>query len=108
MRRRHPRSPPLEMTKFLLIRHASHDLLGKVLVGRTPGVHLNAKGKMEAERLAQRLGLQTIGAIFTSPSERAQETAWPVAERLGLHARVLPAVDEIDFGEWRGKTFAEL
>lgn len=106
-RRRAAPIPLPAMTTFLLIRHASHDLLGKTLVGRG-GVHLNARGKMEAERLAARLGGEAIRALYTSPRERAQETAWPLAERLLLSARVSTALDEIDFGEWTGKTFDEL
>src|SRR5438552_13101754 len=43
------------MTTFLLIRHASHDLLGRALAGRQPGVRLNERGQREAELLAQRL-----------------------------------------------------
>jgi probable phosphomutase (TIGR03848 family) len=96
------------MTTLLLIRHASHDLLGKALAGRAPDLHLNARGKMEAERLAERLAPLPIRAIYTSPMERAQETAWPLANRLMLEARIDSAVDEIDFGDWTSRTFAEL
>jgi broad specificity phosphatase PhoE len=66
------------MTKFLLIRHAAHDLLGKVLTGRAAGLHLNAQGKLEAERLADRLAVSSISAIYTGPLERARETAEPL------------------------------
>ena len=45
----------LSMTTFFLIRHGSIDALGKSIVGRSPGVHLNALGKAEAARLAEKL-----------------------------------------------------
>jgi probable phosphoglycerate mutase len=96
------------MTTFLLIRHAAHDLLGRVLAGRAPDVHLNARGKMEAERLAGRLARLPVAALFMGPLERAQETAWPLAEGLRLDPRIEPAFDEIDFGAWTSRTFAEL
>jgi probable phosphoglycerate mutase len=96
------------MTTFLLIRHAAHDLLGKVLAGRAPDVHLNARGKMEAERLAERLESTPLRAVYAGPLERAQETAWPLAERQRLEIRTAPAFDEIDFGEWTSLTLAEL
>jgi broad specificity phosphatase PhoE len=96
------------VTTFLLIRHAAHDLLGKVLAGRAPDVHLNARGKMEAELLADRLARLPISAIYTGPLERAQETALPLSNRLRLEAYLAPAFDEVEFGAWMSLTFADL
>ena len=96
------------MTTFLLIRHASHDLLGNTLAGRAPDVHLNARGKLESERLADRVSHLPIRAIYTGPLERSQESAWPLAMRFMLELRVHEGFDEIDFGEWTRKTFEEL
>jgi hypothetical protein len=44
-------------TKFLLIRHASVDPIGKLIAGRRHGVHLNEKGRTEAEHLIERLSV---------------------------------------------------
>jgi probable phosphoglycerate mutase len=96
------------MTTFLLIRHGSIDLLGRTLAGRAPDVHLNARGKVEAERLAERLAHIPVRAIYTSPMERAQETAWPLAARFGLDLRISAGLDEIDFGAWTRRSFSEL
>ena len=96
------------MTTFLLIRHASHDLLGRVLTGRAPGVHLNAAGKIEAERLAERLARVPLRAIYSSPLERACETAWPIAASFDLEMQVDMALNEINCGDWTGGTFSEL
>ena len=96
------------MTKFLLIRHAAHDLLGKVLTGRAPGLHLNAQGKLEAERLADRLAVFSISGVYTGPLERARETAEPLSNRLHLELFFAPAFDEIDFGSWTMLPFSEL
>jgi broad specificity phosphatase PhoE len=96
------------MTKFLLIRHAVHDLLGKVLAGRAPGVHLNSRGKEEAERLADKLALLSISAIYTGPLERARETAEPLSSRLRLKMSLAPAFDEIEFGSWTLLPFSNL
>jgi broad specificity phosphatase PhoE len=96
------------MTKFLLIRHAAHDLLGKVLAGRAPGVHLNAQGKQEAERLADRLAVLSISAIYTGPLERARETAEPLSNRLHLKMSFAPAFDEVEFGSWTLLPFSAL
>ena len=96
------------MTKFLLIRHAAHDLLGRALTGRAPGLHLNAQGKLEAERLADRLAVFSISAIYTGPLERARETAEPLSNRLRMELSLAPAFDEIDFGSWTMLPFSDL
>jgi broad specificity phosphatase PhoE len=96
------------VTTVLLVRHASHDLLGKALAGRTLAVSLNDKGKAEAQGLAQSLSNAGIAAIYTSPRARALETAAPLAAKLALTPRPNPSIDEIDFGLWTGRTFAEL
>ena len=96
------------MTTFLLIRHASHDLLGKAIAGRAPGLRLNDIGRRESERLAARLARANIAEIITSPRERTLDTAQPLASRLNLRPAIDPAIDEIDFGTWTGATFDSL
>lgn len=96
------------MATFFLIRHATNDFVGKSIVGRTPGVHLNETGREEARRLSERLRGSGITRIFSSPLERAQQTAEPLARALGLSVITIENLQEIDFGNWRGRTFAEL
>jgi probable phosphoglycerate mutase len=96
------------MTTFYLIRHAANDFLGKAIAGWTPGVHLNDKGKAQAIRLGARLAGSGITAIYSSPLERARETASPIAEKLSLKVEIRDALGEVKFGEWNGKSFDEL
>jgi probable phosphoglycerate mutase len=96
------------MTTFFLIRHAAHDLVGKALAGRQPGVFLNFTGVREAARMVDQLAPAPLHAIYASPRERAQETAAPLAAARGLPVRLSPALDDIDFGQWTGRTFKEL
>ncbi len=96
------------MTTFLLIRHATNDMVGKALAGWTPNVHLNAEGQAQAQRLAEHLAKAPIKAIYSSPLERAVETAQPIAQQLGLEIQILAGVGEIQFGEWTGRTIKEL
>lgn len=95
-------------TTFLLVRHATHARVGTVLCGRMPGVALGAEGRAEAERLADHLAGRGIASVYTSPLERARETAEPIAARLGLRAEPCPELLEIDFGAWTGRSFASL
>jgi probable phosphoglycerate mutase len=96
------------MTTFLLIRHGDNDYLRHTMVGWMPGIHLNENGREQAERLAERLSQCPIRAIYTSPLERARETAEPLARRLGIEPRVTDALGEVRLGEWTGRTFEEL
>jgi probable phosphomutase (TIGR03848 family) len=96
------------MTTYLLIRHALCDSVGRTIAGRAPGVSLNADGRHQAEALASRLADLPIVAVYSSPLERAVETARPIAERKGLPVQPLEGLNEIDFGEWTGRTLAEL
>lgn len=96
------------MTTFYLVRHASYDRLGSVLAGWTPGVHLNLKGMLEARHLAERLSAFPIDIVFTSPLDRCRETAALIADRLGKPVYVDESFGEIQFGDWTGRTLAEL
>lgn len=92
------------MSTFLFIRHASHGLLGKRFVARTPGVMLSEQGEAEALTLAERLQHLPIEAIYSSPLERAQQTAQPLAERLKLAPTIREELNEIDIGDWTNCT----
>lgn len=96
------------MTTILLIRHAAHDHVGRILTGRLPDVALSDAGLAEAANLAQQLASEPIAAIQTSPSLRAQQTALAIAARHDLCVEAAEPLNEIDFGEWQGRTFAEL
>ena len=96
------------MTTFWLIRHAETDAIGNFLAGRLPGVHLNATGRRQAERLAVRLAPAPFSAIYSSPLERAAETAEPLARAKKLQVQPCEAANEIDFGDWTGKSFHAL
>lgn len=96
------------MTTFLLIRHATHSLVDHTLAGQMPGVHLNAQGQRQAQRLAERLSHLPIRAIYSSPMERAVQTAEPLAAYFNLEVHCDQGFIEIDFGEWTGRRFDEL
>ncbi|HLT02409.1 MAG TPA: histidine phosphatase family protein [Geminicoccaceae bacterium] len=96
------------MTTFVLIRHASHDLLGHTIVGRASGVGLSAQGLLEAEALVERFAPGAIDALYSSPLERARATAAAMAARLGLNVQIAEELNEIDYGVWTNRTLADL
>ncbi|MDZ4308105.1 histidine phosphatase family protein [Allopontixanthobacter sp.] len=93
---------------ILLIRHAAHAHLGQVLSGRTAGGQLTFEGVKQAQQLARHLAHETITEVHTSPVLRARETAQELAATLGTDARIDDAFNEVDFGEWTGRSFGDL
>jgi broad specificity phosphatase PhoE len=73
-----------ETTVVHLLRHGEVHNPDGVLYGRLPGYHLSVTGKLMAAAAADFFEGRPVAAVFASPLERAQETARPVAERLGL------------------------
>ncbi|GAA2758698.1 histidine phosphatase family protein [Actinopolymorpha rutila] len=67
-----------------LLRHGEVDNPQKVLYGRLPGYHLSDLGREMAERVAETVASRQITHLVASPLERAQETAQPMADKLGL------------------------
>jgi probable phosphomutase (TIGR03848 family) len=96
------------MTLLLLIRHGHTDAAGKRLTGWARGVHLNATGRREADRLAERLEGVPIDAIYSSPLERCRETAAPLAHARGLPVRIRRGLIEVDYGDWTGRSISQL
>jgi probable phosphoglycerate mutase len=57
---------------------------------------LSDTGWDQARRLARWLGGSEIHRIYASPLVRARETAWPLAEHLGVEIEIEPGVTEYD------------
>jgi broad specificity phosphatase PhoE len=97
------------MTTFFLIRHGHCDGVGRILWGRTSDVHLNEDGKSAARVLAERLAHDRLVAIYSSPLERALETADEIAQQLGLAPiHISQSLNELDYGDWTGQTIESL
>ncbi len=95
------------MTTLFLVRHGAHALQDRVLVGRTD-VTLSEVGHEQAEWLSERLRRERVDVVQTSPRRRTRETAECVAAKAGLAVDVVPALDEVDVGDWTGRAFEEL
>jgi len=97
------------MPIILLIRHAENDYVEEGrLAGRLPGVHLNEKGRAQAETLAEALSEAPVKAIYSSPMERTMETADPIAQALDLEVIPREGLLEIDFGKWQNQELKTL
>jgi probable phosphomutase (TIGR03848 family) len=97
------------MPTVLLVRHGQNQYVSKGrLAGRLPGVHLNDKGKEQAQTLAKTLSQVPIKAVYASPLDRTLETAAPIAEAHRLEVIPRAGLLEVDFGAWQDKTLKEL
>ncbi|MFM8711845.1 MAG: MSMEG_4193 family putative phosphomutase [Actinomycetota bacterium] len=100
---------PTKPTLVLLVRHGTTPTTGKVLPGRARGLHLAASGNAQAQRVAERIAeLGSIAAIYSSPLERARETAAPIARATRKAVRVERGLIECDFGAWTGQSLRRL
>lgn len=95
-------------TVVLFVRHGETPTTGRVLPGRSPGLHLSERGVAQAEQVAERLASARLAALYASPLERAQETAGPTAVRTGLPVVTEPGLLEADVGDWTGTELATL
>jgi probable phosphomutase (TIGR03848 family) len=96
------------MTQLLLVRHGHNDWMKDRLAGWTPGVHLNEEGHAAAAALARRLDGYHLDAVFSSPLERARETAAYLAEPRQLEVQELAGVGEVRCGAWTGRQIESL
>lgn len=91
-----------------LVRHGEVFNPDRVLYGRLPGYGLSERGARMAERTAAHLqGLKRpIAALYTSPLQRTQESAAPIAKRTGLEpqldARLIEGENVFEGGRMRG------
>jgi probable phosphomutase (TIGR03848 family) len=97
------------MPLVLLIRHAENEYVKKGrLAGRLPGVNLNEHGQEQARDLAEKLVKLPLNAIYSSPIERAMQTAEPLAKSHQLEIIQRPGLLETDYGKWEDKTLKAL
>ncbi|MCP9620011.1 bifunctional RNase H/acid phosphatase [Nocardia otitidiscaviarum] len=95
-------------TRLLLLRHGQTELSVQRRYSGRGNPPLTALGREQAAGAAKMLaGKGNIGAIVSSPLDRARETAEAAGHALGVPVRVLDGLIETDFGVWEGMTFGE-
>jgi probable phosphoglycerate mutase len=126
-RKKHP-TPSLKdsnLPMFLLVRHGENDLMKQGrLACRLPDVHLNDTGRSQAQAAAKVIAQfhaqsaaqaeahkqadAPVWKVYSSPMERAVETAEPIAQALSLEIVIRAGLIETNCGEWAGKTVKSL
>jgi 2,3-bisphosphoglycerate-dependent phosphoglycerate mutase len=97
---------PPDATEIFIVRHgASADAVpGEPypFAGKWSNPDLSPTGREQAERIGDRLAHEPISAIYVSDLRRTQQTAAPLAERLGLTPIEDAGVREVYMGDWEG------
>lgn len=103
------------MTLVLLVRHGLTAATGKALAGRTPGVPLDDRGRLQAAAIGARLAPVRLGAIVSSPIQRCAETAAAIAEAQAARGgpaapgvRFEERLTECGYGDWTGRPLRKL
>jgi 2,3-bisphosphoglycerate-dependent phosphoglycerate mutase len=96
------------MTQLLVARHGETDWNREGRWQGHGGPGLNETGRRQAHALAGRLGGLQIDALYTSDLARAVETAEILAARIGRTPMLERGLREVDNGDWRGLTRAQV
>jgi probable phosphomutase (TIGR03848 family) len=103
------------MATVLLVRHGRTSANEKgILAGSAPGTVLDTRGIEQAQALADLLAGYEVSAIIASPLERTMQTAEVLATSLvsksgtALEISSEPALAECEYGDWTGRSLAEL
>ncbi len=94
---------------FLFLRHGqAKNNVERILAGRTKGYPLTELGIQQAEKIADFLKPFSISTIYSSPVERAEQTANIVSKRLKLEYKVDERLTEIEMGLLSGMPYEEI
>src|SRR5260370_39525295 len=98
--------PPPGATELWLVRHGESEPARPgapfPLVDGQGDPALSPEGRIQAEKLGERLGKERIDAVYVSTLRRTAQTAEPLAARIGLVPRVEKGLREGHLGEWEG------
>jgi len=94
--------------RLYLVRHGQTESNRRGLALGRADVPLNEIGRSQAARLAEALAAEPLKAVYSSPLQRALDTARPIAARHGLEVQVDAGLIEMDIGELDGLAFADV
>ena len=94
--------------QIILVHHANCAKMAEVLLGRTVDGPLDERGEGQARYVAKRLLAFPELIVESSPRRRARHTAGIIAALRDTTVRIVPQMDEVDFGSWSGQSFEAL
>jgi probable phosphoglycerate mutase len=104
-----PAQEPRPRVRLLLIRHGETTFnVERRLPGHLPDVPLTDEGRRQAHRAAVALSAIPLSAVFSSPLERARDTAEIIARGWGLPVQLDDRLKDTDSGRWSGQKIDDL
>jgi probable phosphoglycerate mutase len=98
-------------TYIVLVRHGTTPTTGKELPGRKPGLYLSEAGIKEARaagEIIKEAFPKSVAVIYSSPLERARQTADEIAAKLSTKVVTEDNLLECDFGRFTGRKLNDL
>ena len=93
--------------RIFLVRHAETDWNRERRYQGWSDTPLSVEGRVQADAVARALAEPPLAAVYSSPLERARETAAAIAKPHRLSVKEAPAFKEMRFGRWEGLTLAD-
>jgi len=87
---------------LLMIRHGEIPSNVKKIYAGKSAERLTDEGMLQAEQVARKLKSRDVHLIYSSPIQRALQTAKIIRKELGLELMVEPAFREMEMGPWEG------
>lgn len=98
----------MQATRIIAIRHGETDWNAGARIQGHTDIALNARGRWQAERLAQALAHESFDAVYASDLSRALDTARALAAGSGVALQVEAGLRERAFGDFEGMAFADI
>ena len=94
------------MTRVLIVRHGHVDGIDPPRFRGRRELPLTDLGQRQAAATAARIAASAkVAAVWTSPTQRCVATGRAIAEATGAPARVLEALNDLDYGDWTWLTY---
>jgi len=94
---------------IIFLRHAQAiNNTKRILAGRSPGVPLTETGVQQAKRIAKFLKPFNISAIYSSPVQRAMNTAEIIAKQHSIEYKPDDRLIELDMGKFTGMVYDKI
>lgn len=90
------------MTRLILVRHGRTEWNRVERFRGRADIQLDEVGIKQAKAVASRIADWQVSALYSSPLHRALTTAEIMGRPFSLEVKLLPAIIDIDYGEWQG------
>jgi broad specificity phosphatase PhoE len=94
--------------RLFVLRHGETAFTRERRFAGWQDVPLTDVGLRQCEAAAVALSGVAVAAVYASPLERARTSAEKIAKPHRLEVRIAPAFRELSFGEWEGRTRADV